>query len=78
MIGSKFGFAGQNQSYSSDSSLASINRRIENLANKLIPARVIDVILDETHPNFLNLGEWNSIGIIKYELIKSANENTKM
>ena len=69
MIGSKFGFAGQNQSYSSDSSLASINRRIENLANKLIPARVIDVILDETHPNFSNLGEWNSIGIIKYELI---------
>lgn len=69
MIGSKFGFAGQNQSYSSDSSLASINRRIENLANKLIPARVIDVILDETHPDFESLGGWNSIGIIKYELI---------
>jgi hypothetical protein len=69
MIGSKFGFAGQNQSYSSDSSLASINRRIENLANKLIPARVIDVILDETYPDFDTYGEWNSIGIIKYELI---------
>jgi hypothetical protein len=69
MIGSKFGFAGQNQSYSPDSSLTSINRRIEDLANRLIPARVIDVILDETHPDFLNLGEWNSIGIIKYELI---------
>jgi hypothetical protein len=69
MIGSKFGFAGQNQSYSSDSSLAIINRRIENLANKLIPARVIDVILDESHPDFISLGEWNGIGIIKYELI---------
>ena len=69
MIGSKFGFAGQNQSYSPDSSLASINRRIENLANKLIPARVIDVILDESHPDFISLGEWNGIGIIKYELI---------
>jgi hypothetical protein len=71
MIGSKFGFAGQNQPYSPDSSLAIINRRIEDLANKLIPARVIDVILDETHPDFINLGEWNSIGIIKYELINS-------
>ena len=71
MIGSKFGFAGQNQPYSPDSSLANINRRIEDLTNKLIPARVIDVILDETHPDFLNLGEWNSIGIIKYELINS-------
>jgi len=29
MIGSKFGFAGQNQPYSLDPSLASINRRIE-------------------------------------------------
>jgi hypothetical protein len=71
MIGSKFGFAGQNQSYSPDSSLANINRRIENLANKLIPVRVTDVILDELHPDFVNLGEWNSIGIIKYELINS-------
>ena len=69
MIGSKFGFAGQNQSYSSDSSLASINRRIENLANKLIPARVVDIILDETYPNFNTYGGWNSIGNIKYELI---------
>jgi len=69
MIGSKFGFAGQNQSYSPDSSLANINRRIENLANKLIPARVIDIILDESHPDFVSLGEWNGIGIIKYELI---------
>jgi hypothetical protein len=69
MIGSKFGFAGQNQPYSPDSSLTSINRRIEDLANKLIPARVIDVILDETHPDFVSLGEWNGMGIIKYELI---------
>jgi hypothetical protein len=36
MIGSKFGFAGQNQSYKLQIlQLASINRRIENLANKL-------------------------------------------
>ena len=69
MIGSKFGFAGQNQSYSSDSSLTSINRRIEELSNKLIPVRVVDIILDETHPDFEIYGGWNSVGIIKYELI---------
>jgi hypothetical protein len=71
MIGSKFGYAGQNQAYSPDPSLANINRRIEDLANKLIPARVIDVILDETHPDFIRLGGWNGIGIIRYELINS-------
>jgi hypothetical protein len=71
MIGSKFGFAGINQPYKPDSSINAINRQIGNLNNKLIPARVIDIILDETHPDFESFGEWNSIGIIKYELILS-------
>jgi len=69
MIGSKFGFAGVNQPYSQDSSISSINRRIEDLSNKLIPARIIDIILDETHPDFDTYGGWNGVGIIKYELI---------
>jgi hypothetical protein len=71
MMNSKFGFAGINQPYKPDSSLDAIGRQIESLNNKLIPARVVDVILDETHPNFSNYGGWNSIGIIKYELILS-------
>jgi hypothetical protein len=71
MIGSKFGFAGVNQPYKSDASISAINRQIESLNNKLIPARVVDVILDETHPDFVSLGEWNGIGTIKYELILS-------
>jgi hypothetical protein len=33
MIGSKFGFAGQNQSYSSNSSVDALNRKIENYIN---------------------------------------------
>jgi len=71
MIGSKFGFAGVNQPYKPDASIDAISRQIENLNNKLIPARVVDVILDETHPDFISLGEWNGIGTIKYELILS-------
>jgi len=71
MIGSKFGFAGVNQPYKSDASISAINRQIESLNNKLIPARVVDVILDETHPDFVSLGEWNGIGTVKYELILS-------
>jgi hypothetical protein len=70
-MGSKFGFAGINQPYKSDTSIDAISRQIEALGNKFIPARVIDVILDETHPNFKNYGEWNGIGTIKYELILS-------
>ena len=76
MIGSKFGFTGQNQPYSVNSSIDVINRRIGNISNKLTPVRVVDVILDETHPNFKELGEWNSIGTIKYELINFLSEET--
>ena len=69
MIGSKYGFAGLNQPYKPDFSIEAINRQIENLNNKLIPVRVVDIILDETHPDFEIYGGWNGIGIIKYELI---------
>jgi hypothetical protein len=72
MIGSKFGFAGVNQPYTLNSSIDVISRQIEGLNNKLIPVRVVDVILDETHPDFENFGGWNSIGIIKYELVLSS------
>jgi hypothetical protein len=74
MIGSKFGFAGINQPYKSDASIDSIKRQIDTLSSKLIPVRVVDVILDETHPDFVRLGEWNSIGIVKYELINSFKD----
>jgi hypothetical protein len=33
----------------------------------IIPIRVLDIILDNTHPKFKEYGEWNSIGIIFFE-----------
>jgi len=74
MINSKFGFSGINESFSNTPSIDNISRRIENLFNRFIPVRVIDVILDETHPEFEFYGGWNSIGIIKYELINFPEE----
>jgi len=75
MIGSKFGFAGQNQPYNQNSSLDIINRKINDLSNRLIPARVTDVILDETYPNFEAYGGWNGIGTIKYSLVNFPDGN---
>lgn len=41
----------------------------------LVPARVVDVILDESHPEFESLGRWDSIGVIKYKILgKSKKE----
>lgn len=35
----------------------------------LIPVRVVDIILDETHPEYSVYGKSNSVGAIKYSLI---------
>ena len=75
-MNSQFGYTGQNQPFSQNSSLDNLNRRINSIAGKLIPARVVDIVLDEEHPDFDKYGEWNSIGIIKYELILSTEEIT--
>lgn len=40
-----------------------------NLGNIIIPIRVLDIILDNTHPKFEEFGEWNSIGAVFYELV---------
>ena len=36
-------------------------------ANLIRAVRVLSIILDETHPRFKELGEWNGLGIIEYE-----------
>jgi len=41
----------------------------------IIPARVISIVLNETHPKFLDLGEWNALGAIEYELVENPNIN---
>jgi len=37
---------------------------------KLISARVISIVLDETHPRFEELGGWNALGTIEYESVE--------
>jgi hypothetical protein len=41
------------------------------------PIRVLDIILDNSHPKFKEYGEWNSIGIIFYELATSPGSYIK-
>ena len=42
----------------------------------IIPARVVDVILDDSHPEFEKYGKWTSIGAIKYRVLnRDIDEN---
>ena len=63
----RYGFAALNQSLNSNLNngfnvLNSLNQ------NSLITsARVLSIVLDETHPRFKELGEWNALGTVEYE-----------
>lgn len=61
----RFGSAGtyQNTFNVNPSSLANLGRG----GVKITPIRVLDIILDNSHPKFKEYGEWNSIGTIFYE-----------
>lgn len=61
----RFGTAGiyQNTFSSNPSSIANLGRG----GIKITPIRVLDIILDNSHPRFKEYGEWNSIGTIFYE-----------
>ncbi len=40
---------------------------IANLANNFITARVTDIVLNEKHPRYKEVGEWNGIGTIFFQ-----------
>ena len=52
-----------------NSSISDVKNSISNIQNFLVPARVIDIVLDENHPYFDRVGQWNGIGAIFYEKI---------
>jgi hypothetical protein len=37
--------------------------------SSFIPVRVVDIVLNETHPRFVEVGEWNGIGTIFYNSV---------
>jgi len=56
--------------------LRSVIQTARNIAQSevLIPARVIDVILDDSHPEFEKYGKWASIGAIKYKVLSGRSQ----
>lgn len=63
----QYGFSALNQQLNANANngFAVSNSQIQ--ANSIRAVRVLSIILDETHPRFKELGEWNGLGIIEYE-----------
>ena len=49
--------------------------QIGNLQSKIVAARVIDIVLDENHPRFNDVGQWNGIGAIFYEFVNKIGSS---
>jgi hypothetical protein len=63
----KFGFSALNQNLNPNNNNGFNVQTAINQANLINAVRVISIILDESHPRFVELGEWNALGTIEYE-----------
>jgi len=63
----KFGFSALNQSLNANLNNSYNAQNAIDQMNLIRAVRVLSIVLDETHPRFKELGEWNGLGIIEYE-----------
>ena len=68
-MANKFGFAGLNSNLNPTDTTSNLGAQINELLSMHVSGRVKDIILDDTHPDFEEYGEWNGVGTIKFELI---------
>jgi hypothetical protein len=63
----KYGFSSLNKNLNSNNNNGYAFQQAFAQAGLIKSVRVLSIVLDETHPRFKELGEWNAIGIIEYE-----------
>jgi len=52
--------------------------QINTLKGQMVAARVIDIVLDENHPKFNDVGQWNGIGAIFYEFVNQSGTTSEI
>ena len=63
----KYGFSALNQNLNANANNGFNVANAIAQANLIRAVRVLSIVLDENHPRFQELGEWNGLGIIEYE-----------
>lgn len=67
-VGAKYGFSRKGQS-------RGLNNLFDSLKSKTFDARVVDIILDNSHPRFAEAGEWNGLGSIVFNNVDDSIQN---
>ena len=77
-MANKYGFASLNQQVNFDSNIANGNTpEIQELKESVIYARVVDIILDDQHPQFNDNGGWTGVGTIYFSPVELSSITTK-
>lgn len=71
MAVNKTGIAFLDQAFNSGQDFTNLSSKIDALDLKVIPARVTDIVMDETHPKFSDYGSWGGLGTINFEKINT-------
>lgn len=66
-----FGFSALNRNLNANLNNNYNTQNAINQMNLIKAVRVLSIVLDETHPRFKELGEWNGLGIIEYEEVNN-------
>jgi hypothetical protein len=72
----KTGIANSTKGTSPSIQTTGIQSQLDNLKGQVVAARVIDIVLDENHPKFNDVGQWNGIGAIFYEFVNQSGTAT--
>lgn len=62
---------------SGNESFSELKNQLGNLKGKIVAARVTDIVLDENHDKFSNVGQWSGIGAIYFELVNQIGTINK-
>jgi hypothetical protein len=72
----KTGITNSTKGTSPSAPSSNLQSQINGLKGQTAAARVTDIVLDENHPKFLAVGQWNGIGAIFYELVNQSGTAT--
>jgi hypothetical protein len=68
----KTGIAGSTKGTTPSPNVRGAQDQISVLKGQMVAARVTDIVLDENHPKFQDVGEWNGIGAIFYQFVNQS------
>ena len=74
----KTGITNSTRGTSPTPNIGNAQDQINGLKGQMVAARVIDIVLDENHPKYKDVGQWNGIGAIFYEFVNSSGTTSNL